>query len=240
MIVAVLLRAAACALLPNDLLQAEIHGIAAYLAVLGGLYSITIAFLIYVVWGQFNEVQSGLSSEASALEDLCRVAGFLSERDPARRIREMARQYLKSTAGDEPQRLAVGETSVTAERGLNDLCQTVRAVEVKTEKDKLMYSELLQALRRVLAMRDQRLNVSATRIPDTLWNVVLFASLVLLGGFFVLGLRSVPLALAVVAAVTGTIVFLVSVIKDIDNPFRGVWNVSYTPIKTAATRIERM
>jgi hypothetical protein len=152
----------------------------------------------------------------------------------------MARRYLKSTAADEPQRLAVGETSESAERGLNEVCQTVRAVEAKTEKDALIYNELLQGLRRVLAMRDQRLNVSATRIPTTLWNVVLFASVVLLGGFVVLGLRSVALSLGVVAAVTGTVVFLISVIKDIDNPFRGVWNVTYAPLKTAAARIERM
>jgi hypothetical protein len=240
MAVAVTLKAAAYALYPTELLHAEVHGIGAYLAVVGGLYSITVAFLIYVVWGQFNQVQSGLTYEASALEDLCRVAGFLSERASTRRIRETASQYLKSTSGDEPHRLAVGEVSHLAEQHFGDLCQTIRGAEVKTEKDGVIYGELLHGLRRVLDMREQRLSVSATRVPGTLWHLILFASIVLFGGFLALGLRSFGLSLAVVAAVAGTIVFLLSVIRDMDNPFRGIWNVSYAPMKTIATRIERM
>jgi hypothetical protein len=50
----------------------------------------------------------------SALEDLCRIAAFLSDRDSAVRVRSAARHYMKVTVADEPGRLAAGVPSAAA------------------------------------------------------------------------------------------------------------------------------
>ncbi len=237
-VVAALLKAAAPPLLLQNALHVEVHGIASYLDVLGALYSIVMAFVIYVVWDQFNRVQSGLAHEASALEDLCRVATQLSERDPANRIRGSAKQYMKTAASDEPERLGEGKTSAVAQDQFAALCQAVRGAELKADRDSLIYPELLRALARVSEARDARLAVSATRIPGTLWNLVRFMSVVLFAGFLVLDVGSFLLSLALVAAVAASMAFLLSVVKDMDNPFVGVWNVSYAPLTAAAARIK--
>lgn len=220
-----------------EVLAADVHGVGAYLGVLGGLYSIIAAFLIYVVWEQYNRVQIGLAQEAAALEDLCRVSNFVQDKGQVRSIRAAVRLYMESTAGDEARRLAKGETSVLAEEHFEALCHAVRAMEIVTLKDEAIYAELLRALTRTSDARDARLSVSATRIPRTLWNLVVFASLVLVGGFLALGLRSFLLSVAIPAAVAGTLVFLLTVIQDMDNPFEGAWNVSYAPLKNMAARI---
>lgn len=237
MLAAVLLRGVVHVVSSTATLHEDVHGVGYALGVVGALYSIIVAFVIYVVWDQFNRVQAGVSHEASALEDLCRVAGLLSDRDATSRIRAAVRQYIKGTSGDEPQRLAQGQVSAIAEEQFSGLCHAVRGADVKTEKDGVIYRELLNALMRVMEARDARLSVSATRIPSTLWHLVVFASCVILGGFLVLGVRSLLLSLAVVAAVAGSMAFLLSVIKDMDNPFTGVWNVSYAPMTTVATRM---
>jgi len=59
----------------------------------------------------------------------------------------------------------------------------------------------------------------------------------LFGGFLVLDVHS--LSLAVVAAVAGTMTLLLSVIRDMDNPFAGTWNVSYAGVKAVAGRVDR-
>lgn len=237
MLVAALLKGVIHVVFSSATLHEEVHGIGYALGVMGALYSIIVAFVIYMVWDQFNRVQAGVAHEASALEDLCRVAEFLSDRDATGRIRVAVRQYIKSTSGDEPHRLAQGQVSAIAEEHFSGLCHGVRGANVKTEKDGVVYRELLNALMRVREARDARLSVSATRIPSTLWQLVVFASCVILGGFLVLGVRSVLLSLAVVAAVAGSFAFLLSVIKDMDNPFVGVWNVSYAPMTTVAIRM---
>lgn len=237
MVAAVALKVSFSAVLPPEALHVDVHGVAAYVGVVGGLYGIIMAFLMFVVWDQFNRVQMGLAKEASALENLCGVTGCLSEPGSVKRIRLQAKQYIKSTAGDEPQRLAVREHSVIAQEHFGALCQAVGGAEVKTERDRLVFDELLRALSRAFEARDERLGVSATRIPGTLWKLVVFVSFVLFAGFLVLGVRSFPLSLAVAAAVAGSITFLLSAIKDMDNPFAGVWNVSYDAMTAAARRI---
>lgn len=126
------------------------------------MYSIVVAFVIYVVWDQFNRVAMGVGREAAAIEDLCRVATFLSDRDGAARVRNAARQYLKAAAGDEPRQLAQRRTSTVAHEHFAALCQAVRLAELKTEKDNVVYGELLSTLRRALEARDERLGVSTS------------------------------------------------------------------------------
>lgn len=237
MVAAVALKGALAAVVPPEALHVEVHGVGAFVGVVGGLYGIIMAFLMFVVWDQFNRVQMGLTKEASALEHLCGVAGCLSEASCVKRIRLQAKQYVKSTAGDEPQRLAKRENSVIAREHFGALCQAVGGAEAKTERDRAVFDELLRALARVIEARDDRLSVSATRIPGTLWKLVVFVSFVLFAGFLVLGVRSFLLSLGVVAAVAGSITFLLSVIKDMDNPFAGAWNVSYDVMTAAARRI---
>ena len=237
MVGAGLLRLLVDAVLPPGTLTVEIHGVAAYLTVIGSLYGIIVAFLMFVVWDQYNHVQIGLDKEASALEDLCRVAEFLSDRDSAIRIRFMLRQYIKDTVSDEPQRLALAEHSVVAQERFTALAQAVRSAAITTEKDAVVFDELLRALARVIEARDERLTVSTARIPGTLWNLVLFASVILFGGFLALGLHSRLLAVLAVGASAGTLTFLLSVLKDMDNPFAGVWTVSYVPLSNVASRV---
>jgi hypothetical protein len=237
MVVAGLIRVFVEAVIPAEMLAVDIHGVAAYLTVIGSLYGIIVAFLMFVVWEQFNHVQIGLDKEASALEDLCRVAEFLSERDSANRIRFTLRHYVQDTVSDEPQRLAMTEPSVVAQERFAALAQAVRSVAITTEKDAVVFDELLRAPARVIGAREERLTVSTTRIPRTLWNLVLFASMVLFGGFLALGLHSRVLAVLAVAASAGTLTFLLSVLKDMDNPFVGVWKVSYVPLTNVASRV---
>jgi len=237
MAAAVGLKLALAALMPLEALHVEVHAVGAYLAVIGALYGIIVAFLMFVVWEQFNRVQTGIAKEAAALEDLCRVAAFLSARDSGSRIRLAVRRYIKSTTGDEVARLARGEESAVAREQFAALAQAVRGAEVTTGKDDVVFDELLRAFARVMEARDDRLTISTSRIPGTLWNMVVFVSAVVFGGFLALGVHSLGLSLLMVAAVAGSITFLLATLKDMDNPFVGVWTVSYAVMTGVASRV---
>jgi Protein of unknown function (DUF4239) len=231
------LRAALHPVVSPEVLHIEVHGLAAYLEVVGGLYSIIVAFLIYVVWDQFNRVQTGMAREAAALEDLCRASTFFTDRESASRIRSAVKSYAKATASDEPGHLASGKASMVAHATFGTLGQAVRGAAVQTDKDQTAYAEVLGALRRVTDARDERLGVSTSRIPGTLWSMVVFGATLVVAGFLVLDLGWTPLSVAVAAAVAGILTFILSVVRDMDNPFVGVWKVSYTALTDAASRI---
>ncbi len=232
------LRVVLAPLLPVETLVREVHSVGTYLGVVGGVYSIIVAFVIYVVWEQYNRVQTGLDREASAVEDLVTSASMLTDRGAAANVRSAATRYLETVIGDEARRLAVGERSSIAQELAAALAAAVRATPVTGEKDDTVYDEMLRDLARVADARQDRLAVSSTRIPGTLWSLVMFASGALLSGFYVLGFRSLVLSCIVVAAVAGTLVYVLSVVKDMDNPFHGAWNVSFVSVKAALARMQ--
>src|SRR3569833_474720 len=65
---------------PLDALRPASNEIGNYLQTLGGIYAVLLAFVVYVVWGQFNDARGYLDREATALGDLHRTAGGLPSR----------------------------------------------------------------------------------------------------------------------------------------------------------------
>src|SRR5262245_14368992 len=60
-------------LLPDDLLRANSDPLGDYLQVLGTIYSVLQAFVVFVVWTQFNECRALIEREANEVADLFRT-----------------------------------------------------------------------------------------------------------------------------------------------------------------------
>src|SRR5512143_1618280 len=62
---------------PQTDLRASTDAIGNYLQTVGGIYAVLLAFVVYVVWGQFNESRTYVDREATLISDLHRIAGGL-------------------------------------------------------------------------------------------------------------------------------------------------------------------
>ncbi|MBF0545251.1 MAG: DUF4239 domain-containing protein [Candidatus Riflebacteria bacterium] len=226
--------------LPAELLREDIHGIASFLEVTGALYGIVLAFIIFVVWDQYNRCQTGIFLEAAALEDLCHTASLISDSESFHKLKALIIEYLQITANDEASYLSRGEFCSLSGNAFLQLTDAVRDMNIKNSKDQVVYGELFNAMSRVNSVRDARLGVSGSRIPSTLWNLILFYSVSIMVGFLFVGIRIPFLGSSVVAVVTGGITFLLFVICDLDNPFEGVWVVSYAPIVGVKERLKML
>jgi hypothetical protein len=61
---------------PQDLAGSS-DAVGNYLQTVGGIYAVLLAFIVYVVWGQFNDARTYVEREATALVDLHRTASGL-------------------------------------------------------------------------------------------------------------------------------------------------------------------
>src|SRR5579863_9114789 len=62
------------ALIPQDQLRASSDSLGNYLQTVGGIYAVLLAFVVYVVWGQYNDARGFVAREATAVVDLHRTA----------------------------------------------------------------------------------------------------------------------------------------------------------------------
>src|SRR5689334_5976049 len=68
------------ALVPIELLQPSNDVVGNYLQTIGGIYAVLLAFVVFVVWQQFNDARSSVEREASEVVDLFRtVQGLPNE-----------------------------------------------------------------------------------------------------------------------------------------------------------------
>ena len=225
----------------NELSTGGVHlpneGIGFFVEVVGGLYGILSAFVLFVVWEQFNRVNTGIMREASALDDLCEVSACLSDRHLFNLVRGSIRDYVSRVMTEEPGRLAAGNLSSTCEELWGKVVAAIRGIEPATPKDRVMYDQMLESLAAATTARDERLAVSRTRIPSTIIHLMVFAAGVLVFGLLQLNMGNPGFTGLCVGLLAGLLTFVLVVVKDIDNPFRGVWNVSYQPMRDVDKRL---
>src|SRR5690348_17317024 len=56
----------------------EFEGLNTVIILLGGIFSVVFAFVIFVIWGQFTDVQNAVMRECNTLNDLLRFSGELN------------------------------------------------------------------------------------------------------------------------------------------------------------------
>ncbi|HEY3450553.1 MAG TPA: DUF4239 domain-containing protein [Myxococcales bacterium] len=213
---------------PFDLHEAT-KSLSAFLHVYGAIYGTLLAFLIFVVWGQFVAAEAGVAREAKALQELaalCRAG----RRDGCEEVLQPIREYARIAVGSEWKGLAEGKPTPAADQAFLAIQTAVLRSSASTEAEELARATIIRVAERAAALRAERVAVSITRIPPTLWATLVFASGLLC---FSIGLLDAePLASTyMTAGMTLVVVLLLGVIADMDNPFDGTFNASRVPME---------
>lgn len=219
----------------HKLFAEDAEGIGALLEIIGTLYSVVYAFATYVIWGQFAAVENEILKESGALKDLILFSKGLKEatRDPiVRAVRAYARAVTESEWGV----LSGGEDTERTDNLFTNIISAVIEVMPVDDTEARSHQHLLEIANQASSHRDERLALSAKRIPRTLLLFVIITAstilfLILFFPFHNLGLRLVAVAIA-----TMLLFFAHFVLTDLDNPFEGTWNVDSKPFRNLATK----
>jgi len=210
------------------------EGIGALLQIVGTLFSVVYAFATYVIWGQFAAVDEILK-ESGALKDLILFSKALKEstRDPlVRAVRAYARAVTESEWGA----LSSGDPTERTDKLFTQVIATVTETKPESDAEQRAEEHLLQIANQASAHRDERLALSAKRIPRTLLLFVTLTASTILFLLLFFPFRNIMLGLVAVALTTMLLFFAHFVLTDLDNPFEGTWNVSSAPFGALAAK----
>src|SRR3954451_18213784 len=93
---------------PMSELAKSSNEIGNYLQTLGGIYAVLLAFVVFVVWGQFNEARTFIEREASAIVALHRPSSGLP-RATRTLIQNGLREYPYAVLDEERTAMADGD-----------------------------------------------------------------------------------------------------------------------------------
>lgn len=201
-----------------------------YLQTLGTIYAVLLAFVVYVVWTQFNEVRAAIDREANEARDLFRTVGALPE--PMRgATREALVAYARGVLDEEweAMRRCDGQALLRCAALLEGAWAALRAFEPASEGHKALYSEALQRFNDLSDARTLRISAGSTRIPMALRVLLYAGAMVLVASMAMFGVRSFAVHAVIAGALAGSLSHLLVIVEDLDHPFAGNWQVSRGP-----------
>ncbi len=208
----------------NTFTSRETEGLNTLILLMGSIYAVMFAFVIFVIWGQFTEVETLAAREASSLHDLLRFSQYIHP-DSQRSIRRSIGEYTRLVLNSEWQSLGLQQKDAEAEKAFSKLVTAVIQVAPATPAEEVVYKQLVDIVRKAAEWRDERVEKSLARIPPTLMLLVrgmaLAITLLLLTYPF-----HHPGVGAFCIALIGSVLFFADVVMiDTDNPFNGLYNI---------------
>lgn len=210
-----------------------VPGLESFLELVGGIYSILAAFVIFVVWEQFNALDKLTVREGSLVAELPRLAALLGgeSTEIRRRVAAATRAYLEA-ASAEWEELAQLKESAKAVKALDAMEARVgEAANVGAESGSI-YGRMVDAVAALRECRVSRVTAAKHRMPATLRHLLVLLSMLLLAAFLAMPPGAQPLiGLVAFASLAGVLAMVLGVAWDMDHPFVGVWRVSKAPFE---------
>ena len=224
------------ALIPIEILRPSNNEIGNYLQTLGTIYAVLLAFVVFMVWSQFNDARTLVEREANELVDLHRAASGLDAGDGAP-IQADIEEYVGVLLEREWPAMASGDETALEEgwRVLDRMWEHIVAVEPSTECHRSIFGVILERYNDLSDVRTGRLSSSRMRIPLALRMLINAGAIVLVASMYLLAVDSFAVHALMTAAIAGAITHVLYVVADLDNAFSGDWQVP----RAAFERVDR-
>ena len=216
-------------------MAAESEGLNTVILLVGGIFSVMYAFVIFVIWGQFTDVENYVMRECNSLSDLLRFSEHLNP-DAQHAIRRAVGDYARAVLKTEWHSLSERRRDRYTEKAFSEVINAVLGSNPSTPEEKAAFERITDIAQQAGQHRDERVTKSLTRIPGTLLSLVHTMASVLLLLVFVYPFHHWWAGIACFSLLALVLFLANLVLKDTDNPFEGVCNVSPQPFADLAAK----
>ena len=216
------------------------HDVAGFiLAVVGVVYAVLLAFIVIIVWQQFDTAQAEADTEASIVLALYRDASALDALGPD--IRPLVLRYAELVVDDEWPHMATEHTqSRPADDALNAVWTSVRAIEPRTRGDAVFYEAAVGSLHEATEIRRARIATSGNQLLAPMWAVLILGGAISVGFTYFFGVRSFAAQALMVGSLAALIGLVLALILSLDLPFSGDIGVGPDRMRGAIAEFHRI
>lgn len=195
------------------------HDVAGFLiAIVGLIYGVLQAFVVFVVWTQYQNASAAVENEANCATDIYHISyGFPAEQQT--KIRTDIRQYVGDVVTYEWPSMQQGKPSPIAERSLDRLWYTFSTIDPTTPRENTLYQEGITRLNDLGNSRRERLLSLKNSVPDVMWFVLVFGGLATIAFTYFFGAENGRAQALMTALLTALIALVLFLIAAIEYPF---------------------
>lgn len=191
-----------------------------FTGIVGSLFTVTVAFIIAIVWQEYNVTQQRVATEVASAKDLWHIAaGF----PPAltQRLQSTMTTYARMMVDDEWPAMRHGSDSRQAEVMLSGAYEDVIRFRPSRPGEGAVQSAALQDFAALRDARQNRLDDNRRGIAPFEWATLLLGSAAVIVLCCLVGIANRRMHFVLVAAVAAMIAATFVLIFELDYPFRG-------------------
>ena len=201
----------------------------------GVLYGVLLALVVVEVWQKYSLLNNEIDREADALVLLLKTIRFLDDKYKikciAQHIKEYANiilQFKQTHAFD----------SSTASKKLDEIHKEVGDILTSDKCPLPLSIQIMYHINDAIDTRGDWIAHAKDRMPKTLQVLIFFTSIFWVLGFFGLNIKSLTLALMLCGAATFTVLSILFIIIDLDDPKGGFWGAQFESFETLKIEAE--
>ena len=206
----------------------------------GVVYAVLLAFVVVIVWQQFDDARVDADREATAVVAVYRDAAALDELGPDARpaLRRYARAGRRRRVGDDGRRST--RESRAVDDALNDALDDVPAIEPRTQAEIAFYTQAIGGLHDISELRRDRIEASGAELPIAMWGVLIIGAVISVAFTFLFGVRSFLAQALMVASLAALIGIVLALILALDLPFTGGLSVGPDSMQDAIEEFDHI
>ncbi|MDP4198183.1 MAG: DUF4239 domain-containing protein [Bacteroidota bacterium] len=188
-------------------------------AVVGVIYAVILAFVVVVVWEQFNDAETYSETEAGHIGDLRRLAQAFPDSVQAR-LEGLTMDYVRSVVDREWITMQHGKEDSATYRKMVAMWQAYRSFRPRPE-DEPYYQESLRQMSAFNDARRERILSSRAKVPKIMWVLLIGGGVIVVGFTFLFWPPKTWPQYVTVALLTATITMTLVLILSLDHAFAG-------------------
>ena len=205
---------------PRERLEGSQDAVSVMFSAVGILYTVLLAFLVVVVWEQFNSAQERTELESTKISNLLRDAVAFPQ--PARDdIQGRLVAYTRSVIDEEWETMADGASSPVASRAYRRVWAGYYDFRPRTDTEHDFYVESIAKLNELGEDRRLRVISSQASVAGIMWILLVAGGVVTIAYLYLFVIPNAGLQRLMIGSVSGLLAFILFLILALDHPFAG-------------------
>lgn len=210
-----------------------------FLSVLGVIYAVLLAFVVVVVWKQFDDARQNAEHEANEITDMYRIS--LALPDPiGSTIRTLATRYARAAIDDEWPAMARGETSSQLVATADALWAATTRFQAADDHERLLQDQILGHLGELNDDRRLRQLAARTDLPEVMWVLLVGGAIVTVVFTYFFSTPNIVAQYVMTALYTASITFVLLLVGLLRSPFSGSVCVTPEAFETSLETMRRL
>ena len=237
-------------------IEIDLASWAVFYTTYGILYAIIIGFILIGALGRYEQLKLAVDSEINVIQNIRDFLIYFSDptsmqraelKDPPSEqvsvllnIRQCLYKYVKSVYEKEWLEMSdkTGMTDPDSTQELKAIIHSVSKLKSEDENDSIALASIINLLSELTNHRAKRIYLSNEEIPPPIMKLLIFMSVFLVAGFFILGVQNMWVHLFMIISFATTIQMIINLLIDLNTPFSGIWNIDNNRYVALAEKIK--